>query len=249
MDKLNRDIHYFYFKNSHDMKTHAGGKRRDNEVIYKGHKIHYNISPNIYGDINTLLINGGRDAGRHPCFHMTMKTGVATLQTIERGADCFVDRHNNTKEMVEIAFQIAKTKGCNKFQLTDNSYISCKFGQFHLSEVYFITKGQTWYESILPIKISGRDDSEMDTYRRRAKTMKWKTVADYLLSKDVNLDFIDVTGININAAGSSMAILNRIKNMKNDTSCNFFNKNTSRILFISNLPSFHGSLWIYGGEL
>ena len=243
MDKLNRDIHYFYFKNSHNMILHAGGKRRDNEVIYKGHKIYYNISPNIYGDINTLLISGGRDAGRRPCFHMTMKNSVAHLQTLERGADCFVDRHNNTKEMVEVAFRLARQNKCSKFELTDNSYISCKNGRFHLADVYFLTKGQTWYESILPINIIRNDDFEMATYRHRAKTIQWKKVADYLVTKGTSLDFIDISGININDIGSSMAVLGRIKSMKNDISCKFFSENTGHILFISTLPSFHGSLW------
>lgn len=245
MDKLNRDIHNFYFRNSHDMKTHAGGRRRDNEVIYKGHKIYYNISPNIYGDINTLLINGGRDAGRRPCFHMTIKDGLANLQGLERGEDCFVDRHNTTRDLVELAFQIAKEKGCNKFQLTDNSYISCKNGRFNLADVYFLTKGMTWYESILPIKIAGVDDSIMTEYRNRVKTMKWKKVADYLVNKGVSLDFIDTTGVNSNSFGSAMAILDRIKTMKNATSCNFFKDNTDSIIFICNIRSFHGTLWIY----
>jgi hypothetical protein len=248
MDKLNRDIHYFYFKNSHDMKSHAGGKRRDNEVIYKGHKIYYNVSPNIYGDINTILISGGRDAGRRPCFHMTIKDSIASLQTLERGADCFIDRHNNTKEMVELAFQIAIQKGCSKFELIDNSYISCKNGRFHLADLYFLTKGHTWYESILPINIIGMDDSEMAEYRRRAKTITWKKVADYLVTKGTILDFIDITDININSLGSSMVVLGRIKNMKNQDSCRFFSENTGHILFISTLPSFHGSLWNFNSK-
>ena len=244
MDKLNRDIRRFYYINRFNFKI-QGGATREHEVIYKGHKIYYNNSPNINGNVDTIFIDGGRDAGRRPCFHMGIKDNIASLDSIERGSDCFVDRHNNTRDLVELAFQIAKDKGCNKFQLTDNSYISCKSGSFHLSDVYFLTKGMTWYESILPIKIAGLDDSIMTEYRNRVKTMKWKTVSDYLISKGVSLDFIDATGININAVGSSMAILDRIKTMKNNTSCNFFKENTDSIIFISNIRSFHGTLWSY----
>ena len=247
MDKLNRDIHNFYFRNSHDMKTHAGGKHRDNEVIYKGHKIYYNISPNIYGDINTLLINGGRDAGRRPCFHMTMKDKVATLISIERGEDCFVDRHNNTKGVVELAFQIAKDKGCNKFQLTDNSYISCKSGSFHLSDVYFLTKGMTWYESILPITCIDYDKAQMTQFRNLVLTNSWEPISKYLLEKGADLNFLKpkIKDIDVKSKGSAMKVLNIIKAMKNESSCYFFDKHTTNIIIISGLQRMHGTLWTY----
>lgn len=173
MDKLNRDIRQHYYINRFNFTIH-GGTTREHEVIYKGHKIYYNISPNTNDNIDIIFIYGGRDAGRRPCFHMSIKDTTANLNSIERGLDCFVDRYNNTKIMVEIAFQIAKDNGCNKFYLTDNSYISCPPFRFHLADVYFLTKGQTWYESILPIKNTDYDESVMAEYRRRAATQTWK---------------------------------------------------------------------------
>ena len=241
MNKLNRDIRYFYFINSYDMNQHGGGDRQ-HEIVYRGHKIYYNSSSNIYGDVNTIIIDGGRDAGRRPCFQMILKNKVALLQSIERGTDCFVDRHDNSRDLVLVAFQIAKEKGYSIFELTDNSFKQCPPYRFSLSDVYFLTTGRTWYESILPIKIQHRDESEIIELRKRAHTIKWKTVADYLISKDVQLNF-DIRGINENEAGSSMKVLDRIKSMRNTVSCKFFAENTNRILFISNIPSFHGTTW------
>jgi hypothetical protein len=247
MDKLNRDIHRFYLINSHDMKTHAGGKHRDNEVIYKGHKMYYNISPNTYGDINTLIINGGRDAGRRPCFHMTMTDKVATLISLERGTDCFVDRHNNTRDTVELAFLIAKERGCTVFQLTDNSFIQCKDGLFHLADVYFISTGQTWYESILPIKINKYDDAQMTHLRNIAMTNKWAPISKYLIGRGVNLDFLKpvIKDIDPNSKGSAMKVFKIIKAMKNDVSCRFFDKQMPSIIIASGLQELHGTVWTY----
>jgi len=220
-----------------------GGAAREREVVYIGHKIYYNISLNTNGDSDTIFIYGGRDAGRRPCFHMSIKGAVATLNSLERGDDCFVDRYNNSKAMVEAAFQIAKDKGCTKFYLTYNSFISFPPFRFNLSDIYFLTSGKTWYESILPIKIVGFDESQMAEYRKRAKEMTWKKIADYLISKGVNLDFIDVSYSN--SIGSASTVLCTIKSMKNAVSFKFFSENTGSILFISNLPSFHGTTWVY----
>jgi hypothetical protein len=232
MDKLNRDIQRYCFINRFNFTMRGGLKY---ELTYKGDKIYYIMSPcgnAIFGGI-----------GRQPCFHLSIKDTVANLISI--GVDCFVDRHH-TKEMVEIAFKIAKDKGCKTFILTDNSYISCPpTAQFKLSDVYFLTTGQTWYESILPIKITEYDDEQMAEYRRRAKTLSWSRVATYLVSKGATLDFIDVNGIDADGAGSAMEVLTRIKKMKNGVSCRFFAEHTVNIRFIAGLISFHGTLWTY----
>jgi hypothetical protein len=68
-------------------------------------------------------------------------------------------------------------------------------------------------------------------------------VATYLATKNVALDFIDISDININSAGSAMTVLGIIKAMKNAVSCRFFSEHTGKTLFISDLPSFHGTLW------
>jgi hypothetical protein len=241
MNKLDRDIRHFYFINNHDL-SQDGGSRRTHEITQNGHKIHYNISANIYGDINTIIISGGRDAGRRPCFQLLINNKEATLQSLERGKDCFIDRHGNTKDLVLTSFKIAKNKGCTIFQLIDNSFKNCPPYRFNLSDVYFLTQGITWYESILPIKIVGRDTSEIAELTRRATTTSWLNISTYLLSIGVKMDF-DVTDIPIDKPGSAMKVLHRIKTMKTKSSCKFFAENTNRILFASNIPPFYGTLW------
>jgi len=246
MNKLNRDIRLFYFKNRFDMDM-RGGATREHEIIYKGHKIYYNNSRNVNGDINTLFIFGGRDAGRRPCFEMSIKDKVASLISIERGVDCFVDRHNNTRDVVELAFQIATERGCTAFNLTDNSYIRCPPYRFNLSDVYFLTTGQTWYESILPIKIKSWSEHELEEYRQTVKKTKWTTISKYLSGKGVDLEFITnlTDGVDVNKTGSALAILSRIKHMKNVISCRFFSQNIDKILVASRVPSLYGKLWSY----
>ena len=232
MDKLNRDVQRYCFVNRFNFTIQGDLKY---ELTYKGDKIYYIMSP-----CGNAIFGG---LGRQPCFHLSIKDTVANLISI--GDDCFVDRHH-TKEMVKVAFKIAKDKGCKTFFLTDNSYIvATAQQQFKLSDVYFLTTGQTWYESILPIKITEYDDEQMAEYRRRAKTLTWSRAAAYLVSKGASLDFIDVSEIDINAAGSAMAVLSKIKKLKNATSCKFFAEHTVNIRFIAGLISFHGTLWSY----
>jgi hypothetical protein len=239
MDKLIRDLRHFYFINGHDPKQIGGPKH---EFVYNGHKIYYDTSISKYNIGRTIVIDGGRDAGRRPCFQLTILNKSATLQSLERGTDCFVDRHDNTRDLVLTAFHLAKQKGSKVFELVDNSFKSCPPYKFCLSDVYFLTHGQTWYESILPIKIKSRDESELNVLRTRAQTTTWSSVATYLATYNVILD-LDYGSIDINEPGSAMKVLRQIKTMKNDLSCKFFAENTNRILFISNIPSFHGSLW------
>lgn len=243
MDKLRRDIAMFLSINHHRQGQVGGYKAGRKEIIYNGHKIYYTSYQNIYGDKDTIFINGGRDSGRRPCFVLSIKGPVGILQSLERGSDCFVDRYDNSRDLAIVAFQIAKEQGCTEFELTDNSFKSCPPYKFQLSDVYFLTKGQTWYESILPIKIKSLLDSEISEFRKKARTTKWTVVSDYLLRNGANLDFVSTKGIEVDKDGSAMEILNRIKDMKNDISCRFFATYTGRILFISGVPTFHGTSW------
>lgn len=247
MDKLNRDINLFLCINHHRNHLQVGGTGRQ-EIVYNGHKIYYTSYQNEFGDNDTIFINGGRDSGRRPCFILSIKGTVGTLQSLERGTDCFIDRHDNSKDLVKVAFQIAKEKGCTEFQLTDNSFLSCTTDRFSLSDVYFLTKGQTWYESLIPIKILSWDETKLETYRKRAIKNKWSIISKYLISEGVNLDFISTEGIDINKAGSAMAILNRVKEMKNRISCDFFAKYIGQILIASKVEPLRGLSWSFKGD-
>jgi hypothetical protein len=239
MDKLKRDINLFLCINHH--RNHTQDDNNKQEIIYNGHKIYYSSYRNKFNDNHTIFINGGR----RPCFVLSVEGTVGTLQSLERGSDCFVDRHDNSKDLVMSAFQIAKSKGCTNFELTDNSFKSCLPYRFNLSNVYFLTKGVTWYESILPLKIKSWSEEKLNKYRQNVKNTKWTTIAKYLLEAGANLDFVSTEGVELNKHGSAMIILNRIKEMKNDISCQFFAKYTGEILIASKIETFHGTTWIF----
>jgi fructose/tagatose bisphosphate aldolase len=89
-----------------------------------------------------------------------------------------------------------------------------------------------------------KDETELRELRRRAFTTTWLSISTYLRSMGTQVE-VDVTGIDVRENGSALKILKRIKDMKNISSCKFFSENTGRILFASNIPSFHGSHWKY----
>lgn len=241
MNKLERDIRRFYASENGLLFQNAGGNRKFS-YNYKGHTIYYNSEPNINGDPATIIINGGRDAGRRPCFKLTLKDKTATLQTLDRGDDCFVDRFDNSKELVMAAFQIAKSKGATSFELSDNSFKSCPPYKFRLSDMYFVTTGQTWYESILPLKIKSYSESKLNSYREIAKNTTWAYMSSYLISRGATIDF-KFKGLDVNKRGSCMEALSIISKMRNDASCKFFNDNLQNIMSASNITSFFTTVW------
>lgn len=157
----------------------SGGVLRNHPYVHKGHTIYYNSEPNIHLDPKTILIYGGREKGKYPCFILIIKNGLAILQGVKRGDDCFTDGFDNTKDIVIAAFSLAKSMGCTAFQLTDNSTKTCNSHTFTLSDMYFVTTGQTWYESILQVKIQDYSDSQMESFRKIVKTAKWADTHGY----------------------------------------------------------------------
>jgi hypothetical protein len=238
MDKLKRDINGHLYK-KHYKSNQVGG----HELTYKGHKIHYTTNQNDYGDRDTVFISGGRDSGRRPCFVLSIKEKKGTLQSLERGDDCFVDRHSSSKDLVLAAFEIAKEQGCAEVYITDNSFKLCPPYRFNLSDVYFISHGKTWYESIIPLQPFNQPYLEKD--RARIFKTSWDSISKYLLKEGADLDFVNTSGIHTKEAGSAITVLNRIINLKNETSCQFFAKYTDRILIASKIASLYGKTWIY----
>jgi hypothetical protein len=249
MEKLKRDIRLYFSIHNHRPVQDAGGKKKKRqEITYNGHKIYYLEVQNPWDDKDTVFYYGGRDAGRRPCFILSIIGKKGALQSLERGEDCFVDKHGSTKDLVTVAFLLAKEKGCTEFELTDNSSIKCPPYSFSLSDVYFLTHGQTWYESILKIKPKTNTEEDLSKYRKQVETNKWSTIADYLIKNEVDLNFISIKAIkdiDINKPGSAMAVLNKIKDLKNDISCIFFAKYTEKILLASGIPSMRGKSWKY----
>lgn len=64
-----------------------------------------------------------------PCFVMNYvrATQTAVLETVEgrNPAACFTDGYRNMREVVRIAYRVARRLGARTFEITDNSYIAC----------------------------------------------------------------------------------------------------------------------------
>jgi len=238
MNNLNKCIRQPHYPK----KGQLGGVQRNHPYTYNGHTIYYNSRPNNDGDPETIFINAGHGKGQNPCFNLALKDGAATLQSLDKGADCFEDGFDNTKEMVMAAFSLAKSKGCTVFQLTDNSTKTCHSYKFTLSDMYFVTTGRTWYESILSVKIKDYSEFEMSAFREKVRTSTWADVSAYLISKGKVIEF-DFPGLDPNKNGSCMEALNVIAKMRNVLSCKFFADCLEYIMDAHNLKSFHGKVW------
>lgn len=238
MNNLNK-----FIRQSHSSKKrHLGGVQRNYPYTYNGHTIYYNSRPNDDGDPETIFINAGRGKSKNPCFNLALKDGVATLQSLDRGDDCFTDGFDNSRDLVMAAFSLAKRMGCTAFQLTDNSSKTCHSSKFTLSDMYFVTTGRTWYESILSVKIQDYSEYEMNAFREKVRTSKWADVYTYLINKCATVD-LDFPGVDPNKEGSCMEALNVIAKMRNHTSCKFFANCLEYIMDAHNLKSFHGKVW------
>ena len=100
----------------------------------------------------------------------------------------------------------------------------------------------------MPIKIKSWKDSKLNKYRQNVKKTKWSTIGKFLLAAGANLDFVSTEGVDVNKAGSALIVLNRIKDMQNDISCQFFAEFTGEILIASKVESFYGTSWIYSQD-
>jgi hypothetical protein len=238
MNKLNKCIRRLHRR--YTLKS--GGVHRNHPYVHKGHTIYYNTAPNVHGDPETIFINAGRGKGQKPCFNLAMKDGVATLQSLDKATNCFDDDFDNSRELVIAAFSLAKSKGCTAFQLTDNSTKTCHSYKFTLSDMYFVTTGRTWYESILSVKSTKYNEADMIDLRERVRNSTWADISVYLISHGATIDF-DFPGLDPNKAGSCMGALNLVAKMRNAASCKFFKEQLKNIMDAHKIKTFHGTFW------
>lgn len=246
MNKLNRDIRLFLLIKGFDL-THFEDGLRQNELIYFGHKINYTEYVSKYDDEKnpavTVIIDGANDADRRPCFSLSINDKLAILEPIKRRKSKWVDRFDTSKYTIKAAFQLAKEKGCTEFEIIDSFYTSRYNTKYNLSDIYFLTHGRTWLESILPVIIKSSDESIVSIIRQRALSGTWQTILTYLLESGIIVDF-DLAGIDFTAPGSAMEALKRIKDLNNDLSFKFFAKNGCHIIHANTVHSLNYTRWI-----
>jgi hypothetical protein len=229
-----------------------------------------NVDPNTAHEIT---VSAGPTAA--PCFVMNYvrATRTAVLITVEGRdpAGCFTDGYRNMREVVRIAYRVAKRLGARTFEITDNSYIACPTeegeplgpnvdddaavtivsnpyaprpssdAKIRLANWSLLTSGQTWYESCLPVPCEPVDPVI------RAALPEWRRRARTNSWRTVAgplFDILDSTGINIDAPGSAMAVLARAKTSR-DVDCRVIAAHLRELRIRSGINrSLFGKTWI-----
>jgi hypothetical protein len=181
-----------------------------------------------------IVIRGGRKAGRPDCFLMMIfPDKTAILQSLKQAEDCSIEPGGTGKTMVKSVLRIAKENGVKELTLSDDSKKRFPDGRmFWLSNMYFLTTGQTWYESLIPGLRPTEKVAKIEEWRARVKTNTWESL--HIPSP------VDISDIDVSAPGSAMMVLRRIKEIKGT----YFADNEDDILNASKIGNLHGIEWI-----
>lgn len=193
-------------------------------------------------DPHTLVFNGGlRD--KRPCFalHVYPETKRAVLVSLETSSTCSLDPDAETvKTAGRAAFALAASLGVTEITLSDTAkkIIPGGGGEFIVSNMEFLTRGQSWYETFLPVK----PEKNIAKYRKRALTNTWDQVYKCLCAEEGHIVPIpvDISDINTGADGSAALVFQRIKEARTD----FFARYANHLLECSGLVSLSGNVWI-----
>lgn len=220
-------------------KEMMAGRDHNVQIIWKHHggaTIYVNSHPIQTREVtngNSIFIHGGH---KHRCFEMELfpDRQHAILKDVVRRPDgCFTDDNNNSRDIVRAAYQVAKDRGIKTIELTDNSAKYCP-ERLDLADLSFLTTGQTWYESIIPL--TPVNIPLLEEWRNRVRTNTWRYVGHGLFTD------VDTTGIDIDAPGSAMAVLNKLK--LGHKHCRQFYDNMDSLLSRSGILSVSRKEWI-----
>lgn len=197
-----------------------------------GHDIHYRH----HIDGNIIVVNGGKNYDYSPCFVMDIDpiSRTAVLQTLYKRDNCFDDGHQNSRTVLRAVYRLAQEYEVTRLEFRDVSVKYCDKREIRLADLSFLTTGRTWYESILP-DLRCTDCEDIEEWRKQAHAATWRAVGDDLL--DIGID-----GVDFDAPGSSMIVLNAMK--KDGGFCRFFVKNMDKLVFRTGIPSLYGRTWL-----
>ena len=179
-----------------------------------------------------------------PCFvlDLDLEDKTALLQNVYKRKNCFEDGHNNSSDTVRAAYKLARERGMRLLYFRDLSYINCPLRnesarqrittEISLVDLSFLTTGKTWYESILPVTCVNCVDLEL--YRQKVHTNTWNTVGADLVR-------IDAPGVDFDAPGSAMVVLNAMK--KDGRFCEFFRTHMHSLLRNSGISTLTNTHW------
>ena len=217
--------------------SQRGGGRT---ILYMDSKHPIEVLEEISG--NTILILAGNKPETAPCIMMDLypATGLAVLNDIDRrDGHCFRDNNPVGRDIVLAAFTIAYRRGMRRIELTDKSYKECP-DKIPLSNLSFMTRGATWYETILP-NLTCVNCHFLEDYRRLARQNTWRR-ASATISHPAIDELIRAHRIDVDAEGSAMAVLSAMKDSRQF--CVFLATYLDTIMLNSGIPSLHGRHWV-----
>jgi hypothetical protein len=99
---------------------------------------------------------------REECLSLVFQEGssTASLMWLSYNPKCRADgkmrQGIGTKNMLEFALRIAKTRGYTHVELSDTSKIDCGDEKVDLAPMYFLQHGMTWYENRFGFQVAPR---------------------------------------------------------------------------------------------
>lgn len=224
----------------------GGGHITVNEQTFE-----YNEDINMDGRLVALY--GDTDGGRrHECFrikfHMHQNgQKYAELSSLDGRESCSTDGSALSANIVLAAVELARENGAQWIELSDASKI-CKDERtpsISLANYYFLSRGKTWYETILPFQPG--DSEVIDDIREQIMTKSWNDVIDALrrrhpircrnMLRDMPMS---LHSIPVEEPGSIMQV---IRSIPRERRCAFLYKYMNDIFVALSIRSLDGMNW------
>jgi hypothetical protein len=206
-------------------------------ISVAGHTYRYRCEEE--GD-TTLIYSGGN---ARPCFilHIYPDTHTALLADFVNVRNCSVNTDAPAQAAGLAAFALARERGVSHITLVDNSSKQSPSGKkFSVAETSFLTTGKTWYESFLPLRPVPALAAALERWRQSVTTNTWSDVFTCLSLDRPDIQIpVDISDIDVSAAGSAQLVLRRIKSARTD----FFADYRYELPKCSGVGSLHGSEW------
>ncbi len=190
----------------------------------------------------TRVIRGGRTAGKAECFLLFLEPdGTAELHGLKQAPDCALSDGATGRQLVKAALTLARKGKATSMTLTDLSAKETGSGKkFRLADMYFLTTGQTWYESVIPDLVPVDNAEMIAEWRERVRTNTWDSVTQGLRDRGVTIPSEFTDEIDTGHVGSAMVVLRRIKDAGTDLFADFGEK----LLLASGIGSLYRTDWI-----
>jgi len=213
----------------------GGGTVSGNGIRYD-----YREYRNTYDGVH--IFHGGRKHGKAECFLLMIENdGNAVIQSLKQGVDCALDPGGSGRSLVHAAIELAKQKGAKHVYLTDLTRKEITPSQsFRLPWMYFLTTGQTWYESVIPGLRPVEGTFRIEKSRACVRNLSWASV---MQAKPGIIVPVTITDIDVTQPGSAMAVLQRIKENR-EVAPTFFAENEDKLVGICEIGYLYGMDWI-----